>query len=270
MFEKIEKNGVAIYRSTILEDAAHGFSTREGGVSTGALRSLNVGEGRGDDDGRVAENRARFARACGFGDRRVIFARQIHSPRIEYVTPSNADADFECDGFLTDAPGVPIAVKSADCVPILLYEPDAGVAAAVHAGWRGTAAGIAGVAVERMCRLGAKRDRIRAAIGPSICAGCFEVGDDFPDRFADIASTSPHHRMRVGAAGMISDFISRGGDGVLRCDLQSINERLLVLCGVHQRCIDVAGICTKERGGEFYSHRRDGDARGVMASAIMI
>ena len=273
MFERIEKNGTVIYKSTLLSGVAHGFSTRLGGVSSGDTASLNVGYDRGDDDGTVNENRRILAAACGIepvGSHVLVSASQVHSARIEYVTPSTVTSDFVCDGFLTDMPRIPIMVKTADCVPILLWESGAGVAAAVHAGWRGTARGIAGFAVQRMCELGAKRDRIRAAIGPCICPDCFEVSDDFGEQFRSLASTSPNYKMRVAADGMITDFIVRGGDGVLHCDLVSINERLLVLSGVHARNVDCARICTKEHPDEFYSHRRDGAARGVMGAAIML
>ncbi len=275
MFYKEEKCGTVIYRSTLLDGVVHGFSTRIGGVSAGCdAAGLNMGYERGDTESSVDENRRIFAEACGISEDRFVgrrvfaSAKQVHSCRIEYAVPSTAGSDFVCDGFVTDIHGVPIAVKTADCVPILLYESGAEVAAAVHAGWRGTARGIAAVAVERMCRLGAMRSRIRAAIGPSICASCFVVGEDFADSFRELASQSPHMRMRIGAESMTDDFIRRGEDGALHCDLQSVNERLLTLVGV--RHIDRADICTKEHPDEFWSHRRDGGARGVMAAAIML
>lgn len=274
MFYKTEKHGVVIYKSTLLDGVRHGFSTRLGGISTGACESLNLGYERGDDEATVNENRRRFVRACGIPDKNgagssvFVSAKQIHSSRIEYVTPSHSSGDLSCDGFVTDAVGMPIAVKSADCVPILFYEAGAGVAAAVHAGWRGTARGIAAVAVERMCRLGANRKRIRAAIGPSVCGECFVVGEDFEEQFRTLAAASPHFKMRVGADSMANDFITRGGDGRLRCDLQSINERLLLMAGV--AAVDRADICTVERPEEFWSHRRCGTSRGVMAAVIML
>lgn len=274
MFYKEEREGTVVYRSTLLDGVCHGFSTRVGGTSEGDADGLNMGYERGDKNEAVNENRRIFARACGIeepafvGERVFVSAKQAHSCRIEYVTSSTVSGDFVCDGFVTDAPKVPIAVKMADCVPILLYESGANVAAAVHAGWRGTALGIAAVAVERMCRLGAKRSRIRAAIGPSICGGCFVVGEDFAEQFRTLASTSPHLRVRIGAESITHDFTVRGEDGRLRCDLQSINERLLGLVGVNR--VDRADICTCEHGDEFWSHRRDGVRRGVMAAVIML
>lgn len=274
MFYREEINGVAIYKSTLLDGVRHGFSTRIGGVSVGATESLNVGFDRGDDEGVVAENRRRLASACGICKRRFlcggvfVSAKQTHSARIEYVTPSTAKSNFVCDGFVTDTPGVPIAVKTADCVPILLYEGGAGVAAAVHAGWRGTARGIAAVAVERMCRLGAKRDRIIAAIGPSICGGCFVVGEDFGDMFRELSLSSPHYRVRLSASALADEYIKRGADGRLHCDLREVNRRILSFAGVTR--VDISTLCTAERGDEFFSHRRDGAARGVMAAVIML
>lgn len=276
MFRKVRRGGVVFYVSTMLENVTHGFSTRIGGISEGELSSLNLGYGRGDGDETVNHNRRLFAAACGIGDgdtvegRVFVSAEQIHSARIEYVTPSNKAGDFVCDGLVTDIPRIPIAVKTADCVPILLYEGGAGVAAAVHAGWRGTASGIAGAAVQRMCDLGANRDRIRAAIGPCICADCFEVGDDFPDAFRALADESPSMRVRAAADAIVDEFIVRRDDGRLHCDLATINERILLLSGVRARNIDKAALCTKESACRFYSHRRSGPARGVMASVIMV
>ena len=281
MFRKVRRNGVVFYVSTLLEGTKHGFSTRIGGVSEGDLASLNLGYGRGDSDDTVNKNRRLFAAACGIDEGEYIVnsvfvsAQQVHSARIEYVTPSNKDSDFVCDGFVTDIPRIPIAVKTADCVPILLYEGGAGVAAAVHAGWRGTASGIVGVAVQRMCDLGANRDRIRAAIGPSICADCFEVSDDFIEEFRSLELSSPCRYVRAAADAIADEFIVRydgdeNGDGKLHCDLTSVNERILLLSGVRARNIDKASLCTKESSCRFYSHRRSGPARGVMGAVIMV
>ncbi len=271
MFYKEEKNGTVIYKSTLLH-VRHGFSTRVGGGSDGEVPGLNLGYCRGNSMCTVNENRRIFAEVCGVTEHleRHVFAtaKQIHSARVEYVTATTADADFVADGFVTDIPGVPIGVKCADCVPILLYEAGAGVAAAVHAGWRGTASGIAAVAVERMCRLGAVRSRIRAAIGPSICSRCFTVGEDFKDEFRTLAARSPHPKMRIGAEDMINLYISRGDDGRLRCSLQSVNERLLEMAGIG--AVDRADICTFENEGEFWSHRRDGEKRGVTGALIAL
>lgn len=273
MFYREESGGVVVYKSTMLDGVRHGFGTRIGGISSGALGTLNVGYDRGDAAETVNENRKRLASACGIcrcrfaGERVFASAKQVHSSRVEYVTPSNLADDFVCDGFVTDLRHVPMAVKTADCVPILLYESGAGVAAAVHAGWRGTAAGIAAVAVERMCRLGAKRDRIIAAIGPSICGSCFTVGEDFAAQFRELSLSSPHRRVRI-AAETLAELIVRSDDGRLRCDLRTVNGHILASTGVTR--VDVADICTYERPDEFYSHRRDGVERGVMGSVIML
>ncbi len=276
MFYKEEKNGTVIYKSTVLDGVRHGFSTRLGGVSSGPAAGLNMGYERGDSEENVNENRRIFAAACGIpegsfaGMHVFASAKQIHSCRVEYVTAETAAGDFACDGFVTDRAGVPLAVKSADCVPILLYDGGAGVAAAVHAGWRGTAGGIASVAVARMCTLGAEPQRIRAAIGPAVCGGCFAVGEDFAEQFSALSESSPDEITREHSARLADEFIVRGADGRLHCDLCSVNARLLSLAGVSPSHIDRADICTKEHKDEFWSHRRDGDARGVMAAAIML
>lgn len=276
MFYKKEINGTVIYRSTLLDGVCHGFSTRLGGVSAGAVAGLNMGYDRGDDRESVDENRRIFARACGISERSFVgaqvfvSAKQIHSCRVEYAERERAQGGSECDGFVTGEVGLPLAVKTADCVPILLYDGEARVAAAIHAGWRGTASGIVSVAVGKMCAIGAERRRIRAAIGPAICGECFVVGEDFKEQFSALAESSPDEITRENSARIADKFVVRGGDGRLRCDLCAVNARLLALAGVSPSLIDRADICTKEHENEFWSHRRDGSSRGVMAAAIML
>ena len=279
MFYTEQHRGVIIYKSDLLP-VPHGFSTRCGGVSSQpATRSLNLGTGRGDDDETVTENRRLFADACGFPppypakNNILTSARQIHSDIIEYIDGSNADAAFVCDGFITQTPRVPIAVKTADCVPVLLYaaKSNAGnIAAALHSGWRGTAAGIAAVAVESMVRLGVAPENIYAAVGPHIGAECFIVSDDFGDMFYAIASAS-HSRVHAAMAGDLTSRCGfRGDDGKLRFDLTLAVVSSLSAAGVPSSHIDTADLCTVCSPDEFYSHRRDGEARGVMMSAVML
>ena len=118
----------------------------------------------------------RFTTRTGKPDKIPLLARQRHSDRVLYVT---GEGDYTCDGFITDRPGVAIAVKTADCTPVLMHDAKAGAAAAVHAGWRGTAARIVLRAYEKMLSFGASADSIRIAIGPSVCFDCYEVEEDF-------------------------------------------------------------------------------------------
>ena len=129
--------------------AVHGFSTRLGGVSRGCLASLNLGTGRGDEIANVRENFRRFGDAVGFDSRKTVFSKQVHRDEIRVVTAEDCgkglyrEREYEADGLITNVPGVPLAVFSADCIPILLHDPVCRAVAGCHAGWRGTAMGIA-------------------------------------------------------------------------------------------------------------------------------
>ncbi|MDO1559761.1 peptidoglycan editing factor PgeF [Brevundimonas sp. 2R-24] len=164
----------------------HAFFTREGGVSQGLYASLNVGVGSSDDPAAVAENRARCAQALGVTPERLAGLYQIHSP--DCLTLDHAQQAAErpkADAWATALPGVALAVLTADCAPVLLADPQAGVVAAAHAGWKGALAGVTDATLERMEALGARRDRIVAAIGPCIGPDSYEVDESFEARFLD-------------------------------------------------------------------------------------
>ena len=149
VFQK--RHGVPFYACTDPRwcGAPHGFSTRLGGVSPAPWDSLNLGAGRGDDPARVGENFRRFCRAVGTDADALVKNRQVHGTTIRSVTRADVLSDpslpgeFPADGLVTDQPGVCLTIFSGDCIPILLYDPIRRVIAAVHAGWRGTAAGAA-------------------------------------------------------------------------------------------------------------------------------
>src|SRR5262245_48731451 len=169
-----------VVTSRMLAGVRHGFSTRRGGVSTGRYATLNVGGKWGDDPAAVAHNRRRLAAAGGFDWSRLYTAKQVHGARVALVVAGTLPervADTEADVVVTAQPGVVVGVYTADCVPVLIAD-DEGRVAAAHAGWRGTVAGVANAAVEALVSLGARRERLRAALGPSICARCFEVGEE--------------------------------------------------------------------------------------------
>lgn len=168
-----------------LPNVRHGFFTREGGVSEGPWAALNVGLRGGDRPEHIAANRARAAAALGLGAERLVTVRQMHGVRVERVTGpwDNASAP-EADGLVTATPDLLLGVLSADCGPILLADPVAGVVGAAHAGWKGALAGIAEATVAAMVELGASRPRIAAALGPCIAQASYEVGPEFVARFA--------------------------------------------------------------------------------------
>ena len=165
----------------------HGFFTRTGGVSDGLYESLNGGVGSNDSPEKVAENRARMAQNLGVAPENFLTCYQIHSPEVVVAEKPWASSDRpRADAIVTRVPGLAIGVSTADCGPVLLADPQAGVIGAAHAGWRGAFTGVIESTVAAMEKLGAKRDRIVAAAGPMIRQPSYEVGQDMIDRFVAI------------------------------------------------------------------------------------
>ena len=183
-----EENGLLIKTSTVLSDVRHGFSTRIGGVSPAPWDSLNLGVGRGDDMDRVRENYRRFCAALGVDEHRAVLSKQVHENNVRHVTAEDCgkglfrDRDYtSVDAMVTDTPGIPLVVFSADCGIILLHDPVHEAVGAAHAGWRGAACGIAYKTVRRMQELfGTDPGDLRAAIGAAIGLCCFETDADVP------------------------------------------------------------------------------------------
>jgi YfiH family protein len=170
---------------------AHGFFTREGGVSEGIYAGLNCGAGSKDDRARVSENRARVARHLGASPAHLLTCYQVHSADALVVTePWTFETMPRADGLVTNVPGIAVGALAADCAPVLFADPDARVVAAAHAGWKGALGGILEATVATMERLGARRSRIRAALGPCIGPEAYEVGPEFEERFLAI---DPEH-----------------------------------------------------------------------------
>lgn len=164
----------------------HGFFTRQGGVSEGVYGSLNCGFGSNDAREAVAENRARAARALGASPDALVTGYQVHSPDVATVRTPWAAADSpKVDGLVTDRKGILLGVLAADCTPVLFADPHAGVIGSAHSGWPGTRAGVLEATVKAMIALGAKAERITAAIGPTIGPDSYEVGPEFPAKFTE-------------------------------------------------------------------------------------
>ena len=238
----------------------HCFSTRFGGVSTGYLSSLNLGIHRGDEPENVLENFRILGRAVGFAPEDLVFTRQTHTDIVRVVDGTNAgeglfrDVEPECDALITNTPGLTLAAFTADCTPILLHDPVTGAVGAVHAGWRGTVADIAGKAVQAMTEnYGCRPENIRAAIGPNIGGCCFETDRDVPDAV-------------VAVLGREGETFIRTVGAKFRVDLKGVNEALLRRAGV--RTIDVSCECTACRPDRFWSHRITRGERGAQAAII--
>ena len=260
------KNGLVYLTADGFEAAggvAHGFSTRLGGVSEGIYATLNLGMNRGDAPDRVRENYRRFCAAIGADMGNIVCASQVHGDTVRTVTAADLGIGldepepWQADGLVTDIPGVTLAVYSADCLPILLYDPVRRVVGAVHAGWRGTALGIAAKAVERMVDCyGCDRLDILAAVGPGISKCCFETHEDVPNA------------MTAAMAGGVLPFIQLKDNGKFAVDLKGINAKRLELAGVTPDHIAICGDCTACMRDKYWSHRIMGTQRGSMAAMI--
>ena len=256
----------SVMRSRLLT-CPHGFSTRLGGVSEGIFESLNLGRiENGDEPGRVAENWRIFVSACGIPTDRFVHGLQVHGNTVLIAGPELAHGILEpaahggADGYVTNVPGLPLAVFTADCAPLLMQEPEAGVAAAVHCGWRPTAADIMGAAVSKMQELGADPARIRAAVGPCIRRCCFQTGPEVPAAME--ALLGPEAGELYGP--------DPAAEGRFRVDLPGVVVRRLIQLGLRPENIDDLGACTMCRPDRFWSHRRMGLARGSQANIIML
>ena len=244
---------------------AHGFSTRLGGVSEGMWASLNLGTKRGDDPDHVRENCRRFLSAIGAEGGKLVKTNQVHGCTVRVVTSADWKEDicepvsFEADGLMTAMPGVTLMISSADCIPVLFYDPARRVVAAAHAGWRGTAAGIVTRVVERMEEVyGCDPSDILAAIGPGICANCFETHEDVPNAMMASMGTSVLQHIQIKENGKFS------------VNLKGINAQLLEMAGLREENISVCDACTACDTEKYWSHRKVGNNRGSMASAIQL
>ena len=167
-----------------LRGIRHGFLTRRGGVSDGIYASLNCGLGSKDDQDAVIENRARALRSAGLNPDSLSTAYQVHSAKVAVVDEAwNESARPQVDGLVTKTRDKSLGVLTADCVPVLFADPEAGVIGAAHAGWKGALGGVLQETVATMERLGADRARIQAGIGPAIAQKSYEVGPEFPQPF---------------------------------------------------------------------------------------
>ena len=176
---------VEVVRSEVLQRVPHGFLGRRGGVSQGEMSGLNVGYGSGDDPELIAENRRRAIEAVLPGAS-LATVHQVHSPTVVYVErPWEQDLRPHADAMVTDRPGVLLGVLTADCSPVLFVDEEAGVAAAAHSGWRGAIGGVNEATIEAMEQLGARRERIAAAIGPSVEQKSYEIDEAFRERFIE-------------------------------------------------------------------------------------
>lgn len=235
----------------------HAFTMRQGGASSGPFASLNVGRGTADDPAAVAANRAAALRALRLDPARQVEADQVHGALVAAVGAAEAGRSIpDADGLATAEAGVALAVHAADCVPILLADPRRAVVAALHAGWRGIAAGIAAVGVQVLARrFGTDPADLLVALGPSIGPCHYEVDEPVIAQmrrwpwWETVASSNSRGRWQL--------------------DLRAACRAQFVDAGVRPEVIEILDYCTYHHPDLFYSHRRDG-VTGRMAGLIAL
>lgn len=224
-------------------------STRHGGVSEAPFASLNLGLSVGDERERVIENRRRFFNGLGVELAQVATSHQVHGSEILYAdTPGHREG---YDALLTDVPGVFVTVSVADCTPILVFDSKTNAVAAIHAGWRGTAAGIVAKTLDQMqARFGTRGDDCFAYVGTCIDECSFEVGADVADHF-----TNPFKRFDAETQKF---FV----------DLKRANAAQLRAFGVPDAQVEISPFCTVQHNADYFSHRLERGKTGRMMATI--
>ncbi|MBO6774392.1 MAG: peptidoglycan editing factor PgeF [Marinibacterium sp.] len=247
-----------ILTSDQLNGVRHGFFTRRGGVSSGVFRGLNCGLGSSDQAEAVRINRSRVAQAMQVDDDALISVHQVHSPDVVTVETTMLDRP-KADAMVTATPGLVLTILTADCQPVLFSDPNTGVVGAAHAGWRGALDGVLEATIDAMIALGAKRNCIKAVIGPSISQRAYEVGPEFFDQFMD---DDPDN----------ARFFAGGQDDRMQFDLPAFGLHRLQTAGI--AAAQWTRHCTYHDPDRFYSYRRTthaGEADyGRMISAIRL
>ena len=258
---KTQKNGQLEYLTAEGIAAPHCFTTRLGGVSQGHLQSLNIGTSRGDTPENVLENYRRLGSSLGFDIHNLVLSRQTHSDIVHVVTEKDRGAGLfapplpDCDGLVTNTPGIALVVFTADCTPILFWDSETQAVGAAHAGWRGTASGIAARVVEAMGReYGSKPENIRAAIGPNIGYCHFETDEDVPQA------------IRAAFGPEAEEWITYNGEKYF-LDLKAINRLVLNRAGVET--VEMSDACTVCQCDRFWSHRVTKGLRGSQGAIIV-
>ena len=240
--------------------APHCFTTRFGGVSQGALSSMNLAIKLDETDENVQRNFEILGNELGFGIKDLVLTRQTHSDIVRTVTQNDCNGCFhrnypECDALVTNTPGVALTVFTADCTPLLFHDPVTGAVGAAHAGWRGTVSAIGVKTVDAMVKnFGCKAEDIHAAIGPNIGYCHFETDTDVPD--ALLAAFGEEVRPYIRSVGN-KYFV----------DLKEINALILRRAGV--RHIEISDACTMCQPDRFWSHRVTGGIRGSQGALIV-
>ena len=254
-----QKQGTLEYLTAEGISVPHCFTTRFGGVSTGIFDSMNIAIKEGETPENVRRNIEILGSALGFATEDLVLTRQTHSDIVRVVGRADCNGCFhrdypECDGLVTNTPGVTLMIFTADCTPLLFHDPVTGAVGAAHAGWRGTADAIGARVVETMVReFGCNPADIRAAIGPNIGQCHFETDADLPQA------------MIAAFGSEVEAYIRPSGEKYF-LDLKAINALVLRRAGVQK--IEISEDCTMCQPHRFWSHRYTRGQRGSQGALI--
>lgn len=296
-----------------LTGVRHCFSTRAGGVSEGYLASLNFRRDSYDAPENILENYRRVAAFFDTTPDRIVCAQQTHTSNVRFVTQEDAgkgtvrDRDYtDVDGLITDVPGLVLFTSHADCCPIFFYDPVRRVIALSHSGWKGTVARIGAVTIRKMQEVcGCDPADIYAAVGPSICADCYEVSEDVAEAFRICFDDRPENPDSPGkyedSVGNYGDSVGKYEDSVrsafpvtndgraasekngkarilsrgrvpgkYQLNLWEANARILREAGIRPDHLTVTDVCTCENAGKLFSHRATKGRRGNQGAFLML
>lgn len=249
-----------------LPGIVHGFTTRMGGVSEGEFSSLNLSFTRGDLTDSVMENYKRLAAALGISVGQFVFTDQTHTTNVRVVGKEDCGAGIlkerpyaDVDGIITNEPGVMLAAFFADCVPLYFVDPVHKAIGLSHSGWRGTKGRMGAVTIQKMTECyGSNPKEMYVAIGPSICASCYEIGEDVATEFKET----------FGEQAEV--FLKRKNEEKYELDLWKVNEIILLEAGITKEHLAVTNICTCCNPSLLFSHRASGGRRGNLGAFLML
>ena len=245
----------------------HAFSSRLGGVSQGCCASLNLAFTNAEDEpAKVRENWRRLGAAVGFDPQRAVLTRQTHSINIREVGNKDAGRGIsrpvgynDIDGLITGEPQLPLITYHADCAALFFYSPSPRLIGLAHAGWRGTAAGMAAAMVRELNKRGCDPAKLLVGIGPSAGPCCYQVELEVAQCFSGLNDE----------AGPVL-HPEKGQAGKYKLDLWRANRAILLQAGLKKENILTGGLCTICHPHLFFSHRVQGEARGTLAAVMML
>lgn len=252
-FPLLEKSGMV----------RHLFSTRIGGVSEGIYASMNLSYSRGDKKEAVDENFRRIAEIFDTTPDKIVCSRQTHTTNVRLVTKEDCgkgvveQPDYDdVDGLITNEPGILLCTSYADCVPLYFVDPKNRAIGLGHSGWRGTVNRMGEAMLKAMNdAFGTKPEDVLAAIGPSICQECYEVGEEVADAFKQVFPEEWEHLLINGKA-----------EGKYQLNLWEANRRILLNAGVLEKHLAVTDLCTCCNSAYLFSHRASQGKRGNLAA----